>query len=232
MKSRSLWSLLLVLSLIASCKKDDDIGQVPDDIIETEPCPTLYSRILELFPENVEITQSALFSDTAQKRVELIQDSEVYVTYLAEGAGYRNSVAWYSYSVFSPPTAGSQLELHTLFPDVSSDVLTPGNRLKLQDEKFPKGTVIGFVLIINGWQGYVDFDKEKLYTDYNLNANKRQQHILFMEKTCGELVLAFEDNISLSDTADADYNDIIFTVADNNVNALNTSFNQEGIISW
>jgi len=231
MKRRSLWSLLLVLSL-AACKEHDDLGQRPDDIIETPVCPTLYSRILELFPENVEIQQSALFSDSAQKRVELIKDSEVYVTYLAEGAGYRNSVAWYSYNVNSPPTAGSQLDLHVLFPDVSSDILTPGDRLKLQEGKFSKGTVIGFVLIINGWQGYVDFDKTKLYTDYNLNANKRQQHILFMEKTCGELVLSFEDNISLSDTADADYNDIIFTVADNNVNALNTSFNQTGIVSW
>lgn len=223
--------MLLVLSLFA-CKDDDLGGQRPDDIIETEVCPTLYSRILELFPENVEITQSALFSDTAQKRVELIKESDVYVTYLAEGAGYRNSVAWYSYSIYSPPTAGSQLDLHVLFPDVSSDILTPGDRLKLQDQPFPKGTVIGFVLIINGWQGYVDFDKTKLYTNFDLNSNKRQQHILFMEKTCGELVLAFEDNISLTDTSDADYNDIIFTVSDNNVNALNTSFNQTGIVSW
>lgn len=231
MKTRSLWSLLLVL-LFAACSDNDLDGQRPDNIIESEPCPTLFARILELFPENVEVSQSALFSDTVQKRVELIKESEVYVTYLAEGAGFRNSVAWYSYSVFNPPTAGSQLDLHVLFPDVSSDILTPGNRLKLQDEKFPKGTVIGFVLIINGWQGKVDFDKPKLYTDYDLNANKRQQHILFMEKTCGELVLAFEDNMSLSDTADADYNDIIFTVADNNVNNLNTSFNQDGIVSW
>lgn len=216
----------------AACKDNDDVGQRPEDIIETEVCPTLFSRILELFPENVEITQSALFSDTVMRRVELIKDTEVYVTYLAEGAGFRNSVAWYSYSIYAPPTSGSQLELHTLFPDVSSDILTPGNRLKLQEEPFAKGTVIGFVLVINGWQGFVDYDKTKLYTDYELNGNKRQQHILFMEKTCGELVLAFEDNMSLSDTADADYNDIIFTVSDNNVNALNTSFNQTGIVSW
>lgn len=231
MNKKSLWSLLLVLSL-AACKNNDPDKQRPDDIIESPVCPTLYSRILELFPENVQITQSALFSDTAQKKVELIKDSEVYVTYLAEGAGYRNSVAWYSYNIYSPPTAGSQLELHTLFPDVSSDVLTPGDRLKLQDQPFPKGTVIGFVLVINGWQGYVDYGRQKLYTDYNLNSNKRQQHILFMERTCGELVLAFEDNISLTDNSDADYNDIIFTVSDNNVNALNTSFNQTGIVSW
>lgn len=231
MKARALWSLLIVLSF-AACKDASLDGQRPDDIIDTEVCPTLYSRILELFPENVEITQSALFSDTAQKKVELIKSTKVYVTYLAEGAGYRNSVAWYSYHKNSPPTAGSQLDLHVLFPDVSSDILTPGNRLILQDDPFPAGTVIGFVLIINGWQGKVDFDRTKLYTDYQFNANKRQQHILFMEKTCGELVLAFEDNTSLTDTSDADYNDIIFTVRDNNENLEITSFKQDGIVSW
>lgn len=233
MKARALWSILLILA-ISSCDLLDepDDGQVPEDIIDTEPCPTLYARILELFPENILISQNALFSDTVQKQVELIKDSEVYVTYLAEGAGYRNSVAWYSYSVFSPPTAGSQLELHVLFPDVSSDILTSGSRLKLQDDPFPSGTIIGFVLIINGWQGKVDFDKMKLYTDQAFNPNKRQQHILFEEKTCGELVLAFEDNISLSDTSDADFNDIIFTVSDNNSHQVNSAFKSDKILSW
>jgi hypothetical protein len=133
MKTRSLWSLLLVLSL-AACKENDPNGQRPDDIIDTEVCPTLYSRILELFPENVEITKSVLFSDSVQKNVELTKSSDVYVTYLAEGAGYRNSVAWYSYNKLSPPSSASQLDLHVLFPDVSSDILTPGDRLKLQDD--------------------------------------------------------------------------------------------------
>jgi hypothetical protein len=204
----------------------------PDNIIDTIPCPTLYSRILELFPENVEITQQVLFSDSAQKKVVLNTASEVYVTYLAEGAGYRNSVAWYSYNKNQPPASADQLDLHVLFPDVSSDILQPGNRLKLQDGAFPAGTVIGFVLIINGWQGKVDFDKVKLYTDYQFNPNKRQQHILFQEKTCGALVLAFEDNTSVSDKDDADYNDIIFTVEDNNTSLENTSFDETGLVSW
>jgi hypothetical protein len=231
MKTRALWSLLFILSIVA-CNPDEPESQVPENIIDTEPCPTLYARILELFPENILISQNALFSDTVQKRVELTKESEVYVTYLAEGAGFRNSVAWYSYSIYSPPTAGSQLDLHVLFPDVSSDILTPGNRLKLQNEPFAEGTVIGFVLIINGWQGKVDFDKMKLYTDYSFNPNKRQQHILFEEKTCGELVLAFEDNISQNDTADADFNDIIFTVSDNNTHKENTAFKSDNIVSW
>jgi hypothetical protein len=232
MKSKALWSLLLVLSF-AACHHDDTLnGERPADIIDTDPCPTLYSRILELFPENIAINQQILFADSTQKNVELIKDAEVYVTYLAENAGYRNSIAWYSYSKYSPPTSSSQLDLHVLFPDVSSDILTPGNRLKLQDDKFPAGTIIGFVLIINGWQGKVDFDQPRLYTDFQLNANRRQQHILFMEKTCQELVLAFEDNMTIGDNADADYNDIIFTVEDNNVHNLNTSFNTKNLASW
>jgi hypothetical protein len=231
MKSRALWSLLLVLSF-AACHHDDTLnGERPDNIIDTDPCPTLYSRILELFPENIAISQSILFADSTQKKVELTKDAHIYVTYLAENAGYRNSIAWYSYSKFSPPTAGSQLDLHVLFPDVSDDILTPGNRLLLQDDTFPSGTIIGFCLIINGWQGKVDMDKP-LYTDYELNANKRQQHILFMEKTCNELVLAFEDNMTVSDTDDADYNDIIFTIEDNNQHNANTSFNTKNLASW
>lgn len=231
MKIRAFWSALLIIC-IASCNGNDPESQRPDDIIETEICPTLFARILELFPENIEIQQSILFNDTTQKKIELVKDTKVYVTYLAEGAGYRNSVVWYSYHKNSPPSSGSQLDLHPLFPDVSSDVLEPGNRLKLQDEEFPAGTIIGFALIINGWQGRIDYDRQKLYTDYKFNANKRQQHILFMEKNCGELCLAFEDNIAMNDDSDADYNDIIFTVSDNNSDEKNSSFNQKGIVSW
>lgn len=230
MKNRRLWSILLLLSIVAC--HDETIKERPDNIIDTIPCPTLYSRILELFPENVEITHKVLFSDSAQKKVVLLNATEVYVTYLAEGAGYRNSVAWYSYDKNSPPSSPDKLDLHVLFPDVSSDILQPGNRLKLQDDKFPAGTVIGFVLIINGWQGKVDYDKLKLYTDYQFNPNQRQQHILFQEKTCGALVLAFEDNTSVSAKDDADYNDIIFTVEDNNTSLENTSFDETGLISW
>ena len=231
MKNRALWSLLIVLAL-GACHENAVNKERPDNIIDTIPCPTLYARILELFPENIEITRQVLFSDSAQKKVELINDTEVYVTYINEGAGYRNSVAWYSYNKNAPPTSADQLDLHILFPDVSSDVLQPGNRLKLQDGKFSAGTIIGFVLVINGWQGKVDFNKTKLYTDYQFNPNKRQQHILFQEKTCGALVLAFEDNTSVSDLNDADYNDIIFTVEDNNTSLENTSFNETGLVSW
>jgi hypothetical protein len=46
------------------------------------------------------------------------------------------------------------------------------------------------------------------------------------------LVLAFEDNTSVSDKDDADYNDIIFTVEDNNTSLENTSFDETGLVSW
>jgi hypothetical protein len=123
--------------------------------------------------------------------------------------------------------------MHVLFPDVSHTVLKPGNRLKLGEGKFAAGTVIGFFLIVGGWQdGTIDYDKPKIYTDQKFNPNQAQQHILFEEKTCGDMVLAFEDLAGDPATSDQDFNDILFTVSDNNDDKINTAFEHKSIASW
>lgn len=231
MKTKFLFTSLIIV-LITGCRPDPGLKQVPDDIIASVPCPTLYSRILELFPEHIKNDKSVLFSDSAQRKVVLTKDSEVYVTYISEGAGYRNTFGWYSYDKSAPPSSGANVELHVLFPDVSHTILVPGNRLKLQKEKFKAGTVIGFFLIVGGWQeDHIEYNNTKIYTDHKWNASQAQQHILFEEKTCGDIVLAFED-LPPSGTSDKDFNDILFTVSDNNSDKINTSFDQKNIVSW
>lgn len=216
-----------------SCRPDTGIKQVPDEIIASIPCPTLYPRILELFPEHSKNSREVLFSDTVQKHVVLTKESEVYVTYISEGAGFRNTFGWYSYNKSTPPSSASQLELHVLFPDVSNTVLSPGDRLKIKEGKFQAGTVIGFFLIVGGWdEGTIDYSKPKIYTDQKFNPNQTQQHILFEEKTCGDIVLAFEDLAGDPATSDQDYNDILFTVSDNNSDKVNTAFEHKSIASW
>lgn len=233
MKTTLFPASLLIFLLALSCRPDEGIKQVPDDIIASVPCPTLYARILELFPEHTKNSKSVLFSDTVQKKVVLTKESEVYVTYISEGAGYRNTFGWYSYNKANPPTSASQIELHILFPDVSHTVLSPGNRLKLGEGKFRAGTVIGFFLIVGGWnEGTIDYSRPKIYTDQNLNQGQTQQHILFEEKTCGDMVLAFEDMGYDPSASDQDFNDILFTVSDNNSNKINTAFEHKSIASW
>src|SRR5690606_31870992 len=111
-------------------------------------------------------TLAELFSETARKEVILTKESPVYVTFISEGASLPNTFGWYSYHKDSKPTSPSTLELHVLFPHVSHNVLNQGDRLRLGEGTFPPGTVVGFFLIINGWQnGTVNYDRETFYTD-------------------------------------------------------------------
>jgi hypothetical protein len=227
--------LLIALGLIflmEGCRHHLPIDEVPDEVIQSVPCPTLYSRILELFPEHATVQHQELFGDV-QKKIVITKQTELYVTYLSEGAGYRNTFGWYSYDKNSPPSSASDLTLNVLFPDVSHTVLEPGYRLKVGDGTFAPGTVVGFFLIVGGWQddGTINYNQPKVYTDYQFNPDGTQQHILFQEKTCGDIVLAFED-LPLDGVTDRDFNDILFTVSDNNSAHVNTAFETTNIVAW
>lgn len=231
MKTKLAISVVLLM-LLEGCRHNLPIDQVPDDIIATVPCPTLYDRILQLFPEHVKVKDQVLFSADAQKQILLTKESEVYVTYLSEGAGYRNTFGWYTYDKDSPPSSASALQLNILFPDVSRFVLKPGDRLKLGEGKFKAGSVVGFFLIVGGWEeGFINHNKPKVYTDFKFNPDGAQQHVLFQEKTCGDIVLAFED-LPIDGVSDGDYNDMLFTVSDNNSDKVNTSFNATNMVIW
>ena len=89
--------------------------------------------------------------------------------------------------------------------------------------------MIGFFLVFQGWDhGSINYDKPIEYTNYNLNTGGHQQHIFFKQKDCGDYVLAFEDQ-PLDDNADFDFNDMIFTVSDNQNENETTSFELEGL---
>lgn len=228
------FSVVILLSLLASaCSREARrIKERPDDIIATQACPTLYSSIMSQFPEDRdnEASQALLFNESAEKHVILKEESEVYVSFISEGAGYSNSFGWFSYPQTSPPASIEDVEKHILFPNVSGRILNQGDMLKLQDEKFPAGTVIGFFLIVAGWdQGSINYEKPMLFTAYHLNPGGQQQHILFKQKDCGDVVLAFEDRL-LHEKSDADFNDIIFTVTDNTESLEVTKFNLTAMV--
>jgi hypothetical protein len=222
MKPRILF-LIVVSFIVASCRKEKEekIKEVPDEIIRTETCATLYDRIFNLLPEErkAEIDLPSLLSGNTQKKIILTAETEVYITFIAEEAGYKNTVGWYSYPLGKEPVKASELNLHILFPNVSGKgeggELIQGDMLQLGTGKFPKGTVIGFFLISNGWNnGSINYQNTTFYTDPVINPEGAQQHILFKEKNCGDIVLGFED-MQLSKKSDQDYNDILFTISDN-----------------
>jgi hypothetical protein len=196
---------------------------LPPIIIPTKPCPTLYDRIIELFPETANNMNRypALFSDTTTKTVRLTKESEVYVTFIDEAAGWKNTFGYYYYNEANPPASVADLQKHVLYPNVSKigdgGGLQAGDMVKVGTGKFPVGTVIGFYLVAEGWKNGVLVDgRYTHHTDTHLNIGSHQQHAMFKEQKCKDLVIIFEDidqddHLSYQDN---DFNDIMFVVSD------------------
>jgi hypothetical protein len=220
MKSQFSFPVIIVLLIyLSGCSREEKIKEKPDNIIVGRADTALFKSIMADFPEkkNNMTSHSGLFSDTIQKRIVLKTESKVYLTYISEGAFFDNSFGWYSYDS-TKTVSKADVKLNILFPNVSKNILKEGNMLQVGDGAFPAGTVLGFFLIVRGWEnGAVHFDRETFFTDVDFNPNHQQQHILFQEKSLPDLVLAFED-LSVADTSDYDFNDIIFTVTDNTEN--------------
>jgi hypothetical protein len=224
--------ILFLLTLLFGCSKKDQLKERPDDIIPSKPCSTLYTSIMDRFPEskNNMKTQEVLFRDTVMKEILLTKESEVFVSFISEGAGYSNSFGFYSYMTGSKPQTASETNMQLLFPNASQKVLNQGDMIQVGDGKFPAGTVIGFFLIVDGWEsGAVNYNKTTVFTDPSLNSNNNQQHVLFKQNTCSDIVLAFED-MPLQEPGDHDFNDIIFTVADNSTQLETVSFDLQHIV--
>jgi hypothetical protein len=222
---------ILIIFLIFSCDKPERIQEVPDNIIPSKPCPTLFGSIMDRFRENKNNQQlhNNLFIQEIEKRIILTKESELYITFISEGAGYANSLGWYAYDGNRPPRGPGDIKKNLLFPHISDEILKQGDMLQLGEGKFAAGTVVGFFLVIRGWQnGRVDYNKPTFYTDVSWNPNGLQQHILFRESECSDIVLAFEDKTP-EEGSDLDYNDVIFTISDNANQLQNTAIALEKV---
>lgn len=202
---------------------------VPDDIIPTKPCPTLLGSLAGLFPNSKDnvLAHSELFDPNNERNVVLTKEADVFITFVDEEAAYKNSLGYYTYSLDNPPTSSAdfeKIEKHILYPNISEvgsgGALAQGDMVKIG--RFPTGTVVGFYLITRGWRnGKVTKGEYIHYTNYEFNLGSKQQHTLFEEGQCNELVMTFED-LSLNPPAsypivsDKDFNDLIFVITDNN----------------
>lgn len=236
-RSKLLMLFALLLIGVWACEEADELlefEEKPIEIIPAKTCPTLFDRIMDLLPElqDNRMANPALFHDTTQTRILVTRETEVYVTFVFEGAGNSNSFGWYAYEAGRRPSRASDLRLNILFPNVSNNVISAGDMLQLGTGKFKPGTVIGFFLIEDGWNnGTINFNNTKHYTDRVFNIGQAQQHVLFREKECGDIVLAFED-VSVMFESDRDFNDIIFTISDNKDELETVSFNLDRIFNF
>lgn len=163
--------------------------------------------------------------------IELLETADVYVTFVDEGAGYRNVLGFYTYNTSNRLTSAPlNSDIHIIYPNVSlpnsGGNLTRGTKVKLGT--FPAGTGIGWVLISNGWNGSsVASGYWKFFSDAQwnpeTNTDLRQHNVLINDPGNQRIILGFEDINRENSSCDNDFNDAMFYITANPYTALRTT---------
>lgn len=163
-----------------------------------------------------------------------LQDSaDVWITFVHEGAGWKNTLGYYYYNENNPPQSVSDITTGTIvFPNVSfagsGGGLYAGDKVYLG--AFPAGTVIHWFLIAQGWNSSNATVGNGVYTHYSEsqfnieNSSSLQQHTVLLYDAQRELfLLGFEDINRELPNCDQDFNDAVFYATANPITAVVTN---------
>ena len=163
----------------------------------------------------------------------LDQQADLWITFIHEGAGYRNSVGYYSSPTSNPPATREDIQnLNIIFPNTSfsgsGGGLTTGNKVYLGS--FSAGTTVGWFLIPDGWNSGSQTVSEKAGKDAKFsntglntftNPEYRSHSVILEDPDNEALYLGFEDINRPS--GDNDFNDAIFLIQASPFSAINTT---------
>jgi LruC domain-containing protein len=185
----------------------------------------LLADIRKRLPETKDIRTNdpKLITDDLGANLILLEDAEITVAFIDEGAGYRNALGYFTFDPGNKPKAFSELTTKIMFPNFSLPTLGGmkyGDAVQLG--KFKAGTAVGFTIVSNGWTGSVvnpnqatnaifttlkALNPEKpTASDPNLNAHT----VLLSKPEAGLLVLGFEDLNRAG--GDHDFNDVLIAI--------------------
>ena len=158
----------------------------------------------------------------------LEKDAEVWVTFVHEGAGFMNTLAYYTHKNGVAPATKADIKDQTvIYPNVSfsgsGGGLNSGNKVQLfyYDPKtsaytniFPAGTTVCWLLRSNGWTGSaVGSGYNNMYSDARFNPEKtaenRKHNVVLKDVSRKIFVLGFED-LNRENGSDNDFNDAVF----------------------
>lgn len=180
----------------------------------------LLDDINATLPEGTSIPNSNpnLLTTGNELDVVLTGTSDVWVTFLGEGAAYKNALAYYVFDSNNPPASKADIDsIFIILPNASLDgskgKLQAGDKVKLGT--FAGGKTISWVLFQNAWNGNgVNVNATKYFSRIDFNTmesdpTKRQHSVQFVDFSRELLINGFEDQ-TRSTGSDNDFNDLIF----------------------
>jgi LruC domain-containing protein len=200
----------------------------PGDFVDVEFLQDIDAALPERAP--VPEFNPHYLAEGNQTNIQLLEEADVYVTFLHEGAGYRNSLGFYTYDISNPPATREDIDLITIaFPNLSyhnsGGGLYSGDKLHIGT--YPAGTGIGWVLIANGFynQEEVNTTRPQYFSNPDFNPESdpelRQHNVLLYDAARELYVIGFEDLNREYQGGDNDFNDALFYVTSNPVEAIN-----------
>lgn len=199
---------------------------LPNDVVDASFLTDINKALPEYQP--VPTYHPQYLNATNQASLVIQQLSNVWVTFVHEGAGYKNVLCFYKYNVNNPPRTPADIDtLHAIFPNTSyvnsGGGLVSGNKVEIGT--FAPGTAIGWALIANGYNGSaITSGLGAFYSNAELNpetvANLKQHCLLLNDVNRGKFLLSFEDQ-NRQGSCDNDFNDAIFYVTANPIQAIN-----------
>jgi LruC domain-containing protein len=202
---------------------NQNIGK-PDNLIWSrgEYSNDFFERINNALPERK--LNEAFITDDDGSTIHLDEEAEVFVTFIHEGAGYKNSFGFFTFDRENPPTTPSDVSETIIFPNLSYPHMAKGHRLSLG--VFPAGTSIGFFIAANGFNYYSGVKTRKspyYYSLQDLNPESdpslRQHAVLLYDEEVKEVILGFED--LNRNWGDNDFNDAVFSIKSTPETAIN-----------
>jgi len=154
----------------------------------------------------------------AQTNLVLTKQADVWITFVTEGAGWRNALGYYT---------DPAKEMKIIFPNASmggsGGSLAPGSKVYLG--RFPANTTLGWFLVANGWDGKkVGNGNGIRYSDVSLNSESnpvlKQHMVLLNDVARSRILLGFEDMARDDRACDNDFNDAIFYITANPIEAV------------
>ncbi len=168
-------------------------------------------------------------ADGNETDIILVEEADVWVTFVHEGAGYRNVLGYYTYDNSNPPaTADDIADLNIIFPNTSftgsGGGLTSGDKVNIG--RYPAGTGIGWFIVANGWNGSAVGDGLNIFYSnpvFNPESSESlKQHNVLLKDVGRNLVLMGFEDIKRDTFSDEDFNDAIFYITASPFSAIQT----------
>ncbi|MFY8109969.1 MAG: LruC domain-containing protein [Bacteroidia bacterium] len=155
---------------------------------------------------------------------------DVWVTFVAEGAGYQNSLMFFVYNKNNKPTNISQIDsFYHIFPNASfsgsGGSMVSGDKVYIG--RFGADTCIGFAIAANGWNGSnrtvgMGLNLYTTIKELNPESNpaKAEHVVLLYDNPTERFLIGFEDLVRSNGGSDEDFNDAIVYATANPVKAV------------